>query len=73
MKLRVLLLTLAIVIPALPASADSEQPWVFEGGGWGHGVGLSQYGTLGQVEDGKSVSQILNYYYKGHVDRGNRQ
>jgi hypothetical protein len=65
MRLRVLLLAFAILIPALPAGADTDQPWVFEGGGWGHGVGMSQFGVLGQVEDGRSVSQILKYYYTG--------
>jgi hypothetical protein len=65
MRLRVLLLTFALLLPALPAAADTNQPWEFEGGGWGHGVGLSQFGTLGQVEDGRSVNEILAFYYKG--------
>jgi hypothetical protein len=65
MGLWVLLLTLAILIPASPASADSEEPWVFEGGGWGHGVGMSQFGALGQAEEGRSYVDILQYYYTG--------
>jgi len=65
MRLRVLLLALAILIPALPAGADTEQPWVFEGGGWGHGVGMSQFGANGQAEDGRSAEQILKHYYTG--------
>lgn len=52
-----------ILAQANPVGAVSSEPWVFEGGGWGHGVGLSQFGALGQAEDGRSVSQILRYYY----------
>jgi len=66
MRLRVLLLTLALLLPAaLPASAASDDPWIFEGGGWGHGVGLSQFGVLGQVQEGRSVLEILQHYYTG--------
>jgi hypothetical protein len=51
--------------PSLPAPAFSDDPWVFEGGGWGHGVGLSQFGALGQAQEGKTDNQILAFYYKG--------
>jgi hypothetical protein len=60
-----LLLIVALILPVLPASAASEQPWIFEGGGWGHGVGMSQFGVLGQVQDGRSVTQIIQHYYTG--------
>jgi stage II sporulation protein D len=33
--------------------------------GYGHGVGLSQYGANGMAEEGKSYKEIVNYYYKG--------
>lgn len=59
------MLLFSLLIPALPATAASDEPWVFEGGGWGHGVGMSQFGVLGQVEDGRSVAEILAHYYKG--------
>lgn len=39
-----------------------------EGHGWGHGVGLSQYGALGYaVNFGWSAAQILDHYYGGTV------
>ena len=35
------------------------------GSGFGHGVGMSQYGALGQASAGRSATQILTYYYAG--------
>ncbi len=49
---------------AQPALAADEE-WEFDGGGWGHGVGLSQFGALGQAQDGRSATQILQHYYSG--------
>jgi stage II sporulation protein D len=38
---------------------------VISGRGWGHGIGLSQYGTLGYAEHGWSWQEIIEYYYPG--------
>lgn len=38
---------------------------VFEGIGWGHGVGLCQWGAYFMAKDGRNVEQILKYYYPG--------
>jgi stage II sporulation protein D len=35
------------------------------GGGYGHGVGLSQYGAYGYALHGKSYKWILRHYYQG--------
>jgi len=35
----------------------------FEGLGWGHGVGMCQWGAFFMAKDGFSVEQILGYYY----------
>lgn len=32
--------------------------------GWGHGVGMSQWGANGMAAEGYSYEQIVNYYYK---------
>jgi stage II sporulation protein D len=37
--------------------------YVFEGRGFGHGVGLSQWGAHAMATDGQSYREILNYYY----------
>ena len=39
--------------------------WFFEGGGYGHGVGLSQYGAMGMAKQGISAGNILSHYYTG--------
>ncbi len=39
----------------------------FKGAGWGHGVGLCQWGALGQALIGRSCETILAYYYPGSV------
>lgn len=39
--------------------------FVFTGEGWGHGVGMSQYGAKGMAEAGFSYDEILKHYYTG--------
>ncbi len=38
---------------------------VLHGHGWGHGVGLCQWGAYGMAKEGKSYRDILKYYYRG--------
>ena len=45
-----------------PANADDER-LVIKGAGFGHGVGMSQYGALGQAQLGRDYRQILRHYY----------
>jgi stage II sporulation protein D len=33
--------------------------------GYGHGVGMSQYGANGMAEEGKKYQDIVQYYYQG--------
>lgn len=47
----------------LPASAYGEAVFVVSGRGWGHGVGMSQYGAYGQAQAGRTYDQILRHYY----------
>ena len=39
--------------------------FTFSGRGWGHGVGLSQYGARGRSLAGWSAARILAHYYPG--------
>ena len=60
------LLTALLVIPlALPASAGAATRWVVKGGGWGHGIGMSQYGAHGMARNGSNYREILTHYYTG--------
>jgi peptidoglycan hydrolase-like amidase len=47
------------------ATPDTAPDLRFDGGGWGHGVGMSQYGAYAMALDGRSVEEILNAYYEG--------
>lgn len=54
--------------PTPDASPRAERPPVaFEltGSGWGHGVGLSQYGAQAMAKAGRSPEEILQHYYRG--------
>ena len=35
------------------------------GGGWGHGIGMSQHGARAMAESGSSAEDILTYFYTG--------
>lgn len=43
---------------------NSEQ-YNFEGRGWGHGIGMSQYGAKQMAEEGYTYNEILQHYYTG--------
>ena len=60
-----ILTLLFLLIGTTPAAADSNEPWSFDGGGWGHGVGLSQYGSQGMALDDFSAEEIIDFYYSG--------
>ena len=47
------------------SSAEAASRLVIRGGGFGHGVGMSQYGALGQAQAGRTHRQILAHYYTG--------
>lgn len=38
---------------------------IMRGRGWGHGVGMSQWGALRMSKQGSTAEDIINYYYKG--------
>ena len=47
------------------ATAGNSDEYVFSGMGWGHGVGMSQYGAKGMAEAGFDYKQILAHYFQG--------
>ena len=53
----------SIVLTVSPVLAHGDV--VVTGSGWGHGLGMSQYGALGQALEGKTAEEILSHYYSG--------
>ncbi|MDQ3986870.1 MAG: SpoIID/LytB domain-containing protein [Actinomycetota bacterium] len=49
---------------SLPAAA-AEPTVTFVGGGFGHGLGMSQYGAFGMAAAGSSAEEIVHHYYTG--------
>ena len=64
-RLRRLLLVLGVVLLCWPAQADAGTLFVVDGRGWGHGVGMSQYGAGGYAQAGWGYRRILTHYYRG--------
>jgi len=56
-------LALAAAAPAGAVSPDTEV--TIKGGGWGHGVGMPQYGARGMADEGSSYADILSHFYLG--------
>src|SRR4051794_3160900 len=58
-----LLVALAVLLCAPPAQAASRL--VIRGAGFGHGIGMSQYGAFGLSLQGVGYRAILSRYYQG--------
>ena len=59
--------TLSTDAPAntVSESAVSGSSYTFSGTGWGHSVGMSQYGAKAMAEQGFTYDEILAYYFTG--------
>ncbi len=60
---RLLLICAVALAAAAPAGAGTI--FLIDGRGWGHGIGMSQYGARGYAEAGWQYSRILAHYYRG--------
>ena len=63
-----LLASLASAAPAFrdrPYNTRPNPDVVLRGSGWGHGVGMSQYGAYAMALAGHSFVDILKHYYRG--------
>jgi stage II sporulation protein D len=63
--MRRLLLTAVTIGLLAPAAAHAATVQVVRGAGFGHGIGMSQYGAYGMALEGWSHERILRHYYKG--------
>src|SRR3954451_18744006 len=55
----------ALLLAAAPAAAKPKATFTIKGAGFGHGVGMSQYGAMGYAEHGWNAAAILAHYYTG--------
>src|SRR5918996_2642147 len=63
-NLSTILVALAVVLCAA-APADAAKRFTIRGAGFGHGVGMSQYGAMGYASHGWDYKRILGHYYTG--------
>ncbi|HEX6208202.1 MAG TPA: SpoIID/LytB domain-containing protein [Actinomycetota bacterium] len=61
------LLPISILAAALSLAplAGAAERFTFYGSGWGHGIGMSQYGAFGLAKKGWKALRILKHYYTG--------
>src|SRR3954470_12813670 len=64
---RSLALTVLCALLCVPASASAGTRFSIKGAGFGHGVGMSQYGAQGMARVGRNYQQILAHYYRGTI------
>ncbi len=55
----------ALALSPAAASAASSSNWTVRGAGFGHGIGLSQYGAYGYAAHGAEWQNIVLHYFKG--------
>src|SRR5688572_3010860 len=56
---------LAVLVAVAAAPAQGASRLVVRGAGFGHGIGMSQYGAFGFAEQGVAHGDILRHYYSG--------
>lgn len=49
---------------AAPALARADSMFAVSGRGWGHGIGMTQYGAMGYAQQGKTYDWILAHYFQ---------
>jgi stage II sporulation protein D len=57
--------TVTGTVPSTERVSAAPSTVVISGHGWGHGVGLAQWGTLGFARHGWAHDRILAHYYRG--------
>jgi stage II sporulation protein D len=62
---RIWIAVLATCLIAATGAAGATTYWSVRGAGWGHGVGMSQYGAYGYAKHGVDYRTILRHYYTG--------
>lgn len=51
--------------PNIKSVTTTTSQYTVNGGGWGHGIGLSQWGAYQRSKEGQKAAQIVSFYYPG--------
>jgi len=65
MRLGIVVVLVSAGVAAGAASARASTSLIVTGHGWGHGVGMSQWGAYGYALHGWTYRRILSHYYPG--------
>ena len=69
-RVLVVLLATAMLATLAPVTTGAATTgFRFDGRGWGHGIGMSQYGALGMAREGTGYQGILTHFYQGTAVR----
>src|SRR4051812_39097766 len=61
---RLALLTALLALACAPQALAASSSFTIRGAGFGHGIGLSQYGAYGYAAHGADWRNIVLHYYK---------
>jgi stage II sporulation protein D len=59
------LAAVSLALAGAPTAHAAKSTFTIKGAGFGHGVGMSQYGAMGYAQHGASARDILAHYYTG--------
>jgi SpoIID/LytB domain protein len=60
-----ILVLIATLFAAPPPASGAENVITITGGGWGHGIGMSQWGAKALADQGHQYPNILSHFYAG--------
>ncbi len=63
--INVLSATISKIFAPSKGNAAAAGEYTFNGNGWGHGVGMSQWGAKAMADQGFTYEDILTFYYTG--------
>ncbi|MGB8000855.1 MAG: cell wall-binding repeat-containing protein [Anaerobacillus sp.] len=64
-NLRFMIGTTIMKSPYVNQIEENDDSFIVSGSGYGHGIGMSQYGAYQQSKEGRTFDQILSFYYPG--------
>jgi SpoIID/LytB domain protein len=57
-------LAVCVCVLGVPAIARADSIFAVAGRGWGHGIGMTQYGAMGYANQGWDYKRILGWYFQ---------